>query len=233
MMSAQLLGSAAALGACAGSCLPSVARTATRVAMRSDGADETECKAVAALFRGRWVTALVAGVAALSVVSVAVEGWTPKGIAVTAFLLVLTVLAAIDFATMLLPDVLTIPLAVAGVVVNAWAVVVPLRDAMIGATVGFVALWSLSWTVRIIRGQDGMGFGDVKLACALGAWLGYRTLPHIGAAALILAGLYACALLVARKVGDDRFIPFGPFLAAGAALTALAGTPLYTFAMLG
>jgi leader peptidase (prepilin peptidase)/N-methyltransferase len=201
--------------------------------MLSDGADEAEREAVTTLFRGRWITALVTGVAALAVMSVAIEGWTLKGVALTGFLLVLAVLAAIDFATMLLPDVLTIPLAVAGVVVNAWAVVVPLRDAVIGATIGIVALWSLSWTVRIIRGQDGMGFGDVKLACALGAWLGYRTLPHVVAAALILAGLYACALLLARKVGDDRFIPFGPFLAAGAALTALAGTPLYTVAMLG
>jgi leader peptidase (prepilin peptidase)/N-methyltransferase len=185
------------------------------------------------MFRGRWTSGLVASVAVLSVASVAIEGWTIRGVVLTGFLLVLAVLAAIDFATMLLPDVLTIPLAVAGVVVNGWAVVVPLRDAALGATIGLVAFWSLYWAVRIACGREGMGFGDVKLTCALGAWLGYRALPHVAAVALILAGLYACWLDVARKVGDDRFIPFGPFLAAGAALTALAGTPLYEFAMRG
>ncbi|APA90295.1 A24 family peptidase (plasmid) [Paraburkholderia sprentiae WSM5005] len=231
MMSTQLLGSAAALGACAGSCLPSIARTATQVALLSDGADESECEAVAMLFRGCWTPAFVAGVAALSVASVAIEGCTIRGVALTGFLLVLAVLAAIDFATMLLPDVLTIPLTVAGIVVNAWAVVVPLQDAALGATIGFFAFGCLYWAVRFVCGREGMGFGDVKLACALGAWLGYQALPHIVAAALILAGLYACALVIARKVDDDRFIPFGPFLAAGAALSGLLGTPLYALAM--
>nr|WP_052148566.1 A24 family peptidase [Paraburkholderia sacchari] len=171
--------------------------------------------------------ASAAGAAVLSAASVAIAGCTAKGVALAVLLLVLVVLTVIDLATMLLPDVITIPLVVVGLLVNASATVASLHDAMLGAAIGFLVFWSLYWSIRVVSRREGMGFGDVKLACAIGAWLGFRPLLHILAAAVLLAGLYACVLAMSRKISDDHLIPFGPFLAAGAALTALVGTPLY------
>lgn len=228
MTSAELLGSAAAFGACAGGYAPSLARAATRVALRSEGASEAECADVTSLFRDKWVFASAAAVSMLSGASIAIEGCTAKGVALAALLFVLAMLAAIDLATLLLPDAMTIPLVVVGLLVNVSATIVPLRDAVLGTAIGFLGFWLLYWSIRLVSRREGMGLGDVKLACALGAWLGYRPLPHIFAVAVLLAGLYACVLAMSRRISEDRLIPFGPFLAAGAALTAFGGTPLYT-----
>lgn len=162
-----------------------------------------------------------------SAAAVAIEGCTAKGVALAVLLLALVILAAIDLATMLLPDAITIPLAIIGLLVNVSATIVPLREAVLGSAIGFLGFWSLYWSIRLVSRREGMGRGDVKLACAFGAWLGYHPLPHIFATAVLMAGLYACVLALSRKINEDRLIPFGPFLAAGAALTALVGTPLY------
>jgi leader peptidase (prepilin peptidase)/N-methyltransferase len=72
-----------------------------------------------------------------------------------------------------------------------------------------------------------MGYGDFKLLAALGAWLGWTALPQI---ILIAAVTGAVVGLVATWIGRMRFeepLPFGPFLAAGGAVTLFLGTPLY------
>ena len=53
----------------------------------------------------------------------------------------------------------------------------PLADAVIGAIAGYLALWIVYWLFKLIRGKEGMGYGDFKLLAALGAWLGWQMLP--------------------------------------------------------
>ena len=50
---------------------------------------------------------------------------------------------------------------------------------MIGAVAGYLALWTIYWLFKLIRGKEGMGYGDFKLLAALGAWLGWQMLPVI------------------------------------------------------
>ena len=50
---------------------------------------------------------------------------------------------------------------------------------MIGAIAGYLTLWSIYWLFKLIRGKEGMGYGDFKLLAALGAWLGWKMLPLI------------------------------------------------------
>jgi leader peptidase (prepilin peptidase)/N-methyltransferase len=72
-----------------------------------------------------------------------------------------------------------------------------------------------------------MGHGDFKLLAALGAWLGWAALPQV---MVIAAVTGAVAGLGATWLGRMRFsepLPFGPFLAAGGAITLFAGTPAY------
>jgi leader peptidase (prepilin peptidase)/N-methyltransferase len=125
----------------------------------------------------------------------------------------LLTLAVIDFRAMILPDVIVLPLLWIGLLANLHGRFVPLADAVIGATAGYMALWIVSRLYRLIRKRDGMGDGDLKLLAALGAWLGWRMLPPI----LLIAAVVAIAVTViavwsGRRSTADA-LPFGASLA--------------------
>ncbi|HEY5308434.1 MAG TPA: A24 family peptidase, partial [Casimicrobiaceae bacterium] len=116
---------------------------------------------------------------ALAVAAILRFGPTWTGLAACGFLWTLLALTFIDFDTQLLPDDITLPLLWAGLAVNLFGVFVPLRDAVIGAIAGYLALWAVYWLFKLIRGKEGMGYGDFKLLAALGAWLGWHMIIPI------------------------------------------------------
>ena len=142
----------------------------------------------------------------------------------------LMLLAHIDARTCLLPDALTFPLLWLGLGAG-WAGwgVVPLHDAVAGAMAGYGSLWLLLQGFRLARGVEGMGYGDLKLMAALGAWLGWQALPWVllGACA---AGI-VFALIKGGGVRRSASYPFGPFLAAAsvAVFMAAPGLKLYFY----
>ena len=106
-------------------------------------------------------------------------GPTPQailGIIVTWFLVAMSM---IDFDTQLLPDSLTLPLMWIGLLAALLPVFTDLRSAVIGAACGYMILWTIYHLFKIITGKEGMGFGDFKLLAALGALLGWQSLPSI------------------------------------------------------
>jgi leader peptidase (prepilin peptidase)/N-methyltransferase len=166
--------------------------------------------------------------AALTVAAIVRFGATPAGIAASVFLWMLVALTFIDFDTQLLPDNLTLPMLWAGLFANLVGAVpsVILRDAVIGAIAGYLLLWLIYWAFKLIRGKEGMGYGDFKLLAALGAWLGWQMLPLI----VLLSSVVGAAIgisLVAFK-GRDHQIPlaFGPYLAIAGAIALFFGKPL-------
>jgi leader peptidase (prepilin peptidase)/N-methyltransferase len=162
--------------------------------------------------------------------AVSLYAFGPDWLAVAAFGLCATLLATsvIDFDTKYLPDTLTLPLLWAGLIVNLGeGGFVSLRDAVIGAITGYLFLWCVYWLFRLVRGVEGMGYGDFKLLAALGAWLGWMALPQIVLVSAIAGALVG---LIATWRGTMRFeepLPFGPFLAIGGVATLFFGTPLY------
>ena len=129
----------------------------------------------------------------------------------------LLALALIDQRELTLPDVLTLPLVLAGLIVAALgrriglAPVLDLPEAAIGAAVGFISFAVLAWTYRKLRGREGLGLGDAKLLGAAGAWVGAAHLPMV----VLLAALVALAVALARgwHRRPDMQVPFGPYLA--------------------
>ncbi|NPT35706.1 prepilin peptidase [Paraburkholderia xenovorans] len=165
--------------------------------------------------------------AALAAGSLALFGPTLTALAAFGLCAALLAMSAIDIDTHLLPDSLTLPLLWAGIIVNFNGMFANLHDAVLGAIFGYLVLWVVHWLFRLVRGVEGMGYGDFKLLAALGAWLGWAALPQI---VLIAAVAGAVIGLLATWRGRMRFeepLPFGPFLAAGGALTLFLGTPLY------
>ncbi len=145
--------------------------------------------------------------------------WVSVGLVAT-----LIVLADIDRRTMLLPDILTFPLLVAGLAVTAWLAPARFFDHAIGAAAGYAMLAFVGWLYFRFRGRDGLGLGDAKLLAAAGAWLGWQALASVvmlGAiAALVCVAFLA---VIGRSIGRHQALPFGPFLCLGIWLSWLYG----------
>jgi leader peptidase (prepilin peptidase)/N-methyltransferase len=167
------------------------------------------------------IVELAAGVAALAAIWKFGATWT--GLAACAFLWTLIALAFIDADTQLLPDDLTLPLLWGGLVANLFGLFVPLASAVIGAVAGYLALWTIYWLFKLIRGKEGMGYGDFKLLAALGAWLGWPMLPQIVLVSSVLGAVGGIAAMALQ--GRDRAapLPFGPWLAGAGAVALFFG----------
>jgi leader peptidase (prepilin peptidase)/N-methyltransferase len=166
--------------------------------------------------------------AALTVAAVVRFGVGAEGLAACVYLWMLVALTFIDFDTQLLPDNLTLPLLWTGLLANLLGAVpsVTLRDAVIGAIAGYLILWGVYWAFKLIRGKEGMGYGDFKLLAALGAWLGWKSLVPIVALSSLVGAAIGIGLVVFK--GRDHQVPlaFGPYLAIAGAIALFFGKQL-------
>jgi leader peptidase (prepilin peptidase)/N-methyltransferase len=150
-------------------------------------------------------------------------GLSWQGAAACVFLWTLIALTFIDFDTQFLPDNLTLPLLWAGLLANLFDLFVPLRDAVIGAIAGYLALWIVYWLFRLIRGKEGMGYGDFKLLAALGAWLGWQMLPLIVLLSSVVGAFIGISLIVFKGRDHDVPLAFGPYLAIAGGIALFYG----------
>ena len=164
--------------------------------------------------------------AALAVAAVWRFGPTWQAAAACVFLWTLVALTFIDFDSQLLPDGLTLPLLWAGLLANMFDLFVPLRTAVIGAVAGYLSLWVVYWLFKLIRGKEGMGYGDFKLLAALGAWLGWQMLPLIVLLSSVVGAAIGIMLIVFR--GREHGVPlaFGPYLAIAGVIALFFGQAL-------
>ena len=139
-------------------------------------------------------------------------------------------LALIDLDHKRLPDVIVLPAyVVGGLALSAIS--------LAGGDVGSLGRAALSavgcfafYFILLVAQPGGMGFGDVKLAGALGlylGWLGWGALVVGVFSAFLLGGLFALGLLVGRRAGRKTRVPFGPWMLLGAAVGVAVGEPLW------
>ncbi len=162
--------------------------------------------------------------AVLSMVVAWRVGFKPELLALLGFTWVLITLFMIDAKTMLLPDVLTYPLLWVGLLLNRHNLFANLNDAVIGAVVGYLSLWSVFHLFRLLTGKEGMGHGDFKLLAALGAWGGWQILPFVIFSSSLFGAIFGILWMVAKRTRESMPMPFGPWLAM-AGLVALIFQP--------
>ncbi len=150
----------------------------------------------------------------------------------TCFALVFTwsliCLALIDLHTTLLPDSITLPLMWLGLLISLYPVFVNTHQALIGAAAGYLSLWLVFQTFKLITGKEGMGFGDFKLLAALGAWLGWVKLPIVILLSSLAGAVIGITMMVFFKHRRDKPIPFGPYLAIAGFIALIWGDTLNT-----
>ncbi|TNM64498.1 prepilin peptidase [Streptomyces sp. NP160] len=135
-------------------------------------------------------------------------------------------LALIDLDVRRLPDAIVLPsYAAAAILLGLAALIQHDGAALLRAVGGGALLWLLYFALAVAR-PGGMGFGDVKLAGVLGAYLGYAGWAALvvgGFAAFLLGGLAGAALLAVRRTDRTGTLPFGPFMLGAAVLGLVAG----------
>jgi len=140
-------------------------------------------------------------------------GWTVVFAITLALGWALLTLAAIDILAFRLPDILTFPLAAAGLLV-AQVVAHDLWAHVAGAAIGYCAFAAIAWGFERARGREGLGLGDAKLAAAAGAWLGWMPLPSVVLIACAAGFLWVASLAIVRgRAALAERIPFGMALA--------------------
>ncbi len=128
-------------------------------------------------------------------------------------------LAVIDWRSFRLPNRLTKPLIALGLIYQ-FILSLDFYPYLLGAVLGYAVFWTIERAYRLIRKRDGLGRGDAKLLALGGAWCGATALPFI----ILIASSSALAYVLTQPADErrDLKIPFGPFLAAGIAVTFIA-----------
>lgn len=166
---------------------------------------------------------LAGGIVALTAVLAFPTPWH----SLAALWLFLSLLAVffIDLEHRIIPDEISLGGTVLGLVLAHWTI--GLKPALAGAAAGAAGLFLVGWFYRRVRGRDGMGFGDVKLAAMLGAFLGLSGLVMTVLFASVLGSATGFALIAARRGSGATALPFGSFLAPAAVVALLWGPAVW------
>lgn len=153
-------------------------------------------------------------------------GLSTRLVADVIFMAALIVVSFIDLDHQIIPDVISLPGIVVGLVfaVAGWGP--PLVASVAGVLLGGGILYAVAAGYQLLTGREGMGGGDIKLLAMIGAFLGWR-----GVLVTLVLGSFTGALigigLMAVRGADSRVpIPFGPFLALGAVCALFCGDAL-------
>ncbi len=134
--------------------------------------------------------------------------WLLAAIITTTLLLIVTV---VDYATLRIPNVMTLTLLVWAAIQMLW-----LGHPTLGAALGGFLVGGIGFFILALMGRGALGMGDVKLAAAIGLLFGFPGVVVALFWGVIFGGLAALALLVTRRAGLKSSFAYGPYLAAGA-----------------
>lgn len=147
----------------------------------------------------------------------------------------LIVVTFIDLEHKLIPDVISIPGIVAGAMARLTFMHGPLTpvlvDIILGILVGGGFLCIVAISYELLKKQEGLGGGDVKLACMLGAFFGWKAIIFILLASSILGSIVGLFLIFVLKKGLKFAMPFGPFLVAAAYIYLFFGEKILSWYM--
>jgi len=139
----------------------------------------------------------------------------------------LIALTVIDLREQLLPDSLTLPLLWLGLLLSCLGLFATPRASILGAALGYLALWSVYHLFKLVTGKEGMGYGDFKLLAALGAWFGAGSLVLIVLLSSVVGALVGLSLMAFAGHRRDQPIPFGPYLAGAGWIVLIWGAVLH------
>ena len=164
--------------------------------------------------------------AILSVVTALHFGYSLQTVAALGFTWALIALFLIDFDHQILPDSITLPLLWTGLLLSLFNLFVDSHNSIVGAIAGYLVLWTIFHAFKLLTGKEGMGYGDFKLLGALGAWVGWQSLPVVILFSSVVGAAIGITLMLFKGRDHSQPMPFGPFLAAAGWMTLLWGNDI-------
>lgn len=153
-------------------------------------------------------------------------GLSPLFFSFLAFSAALLVITFIDLDHRIIPDVISLPGIVIGVILALTGISVSIKSSLIGLLAGGGSLFIVAYIYEAITKREGMGGGDVKLLAMIGAWLGWQAVLFTLFFASLLGTIIGGTVMLIQKEGRYYAIPFGPFLALAALAYIFFGRPL-------
>lgn len=128
----------------------------------------------------------------------------------------LVVVSCIDLDHQIIPDAISLPGVLLGVIFAGVNPAVGWQSALIGAALGGGILFAVALGYQALTNRQGMGGGDVKLLAMIGAFLGWRAVPFTLLLASFLGSVVGLGTMIRQRSNTRLALPFGPFLACGA-----------------
>jgi leader peptidase (prepilin peptidase) / N-methyltransferase len=142
-------------------------------------------------------------------------GLSAEGVLYFFFVAALVAVAFIDLDHKIIPDVISLPGILAGLLVSPFLASITWWESLIGVIAGGGSLFLVAFLYERATGREGMGGGDIKLLAMIGGWMGWKALPLILFMSSLSGTLIGGAALLLSGEGYRKRIPFGPFLSLG------------------
>ena len=154
-------------------------------------------------------------------------GFTPVAWAYAALVSALIVVTGTDLSHTMIPDAVTLPGIVVGLLCAALILPITLMESLMGVLVGGELLWFLTRISPYVFGKEGMGGGDIKLMAMVGAFIGWQPVLLAIMIGSFLGSVIGGALMISGVISRREPIPFGPFLAIGSLLALIFHQSLF------
>jgi len=141
----------------------------------------------------------------------------------------LIIIAFIDLQEQIIPDIISLPGIVVGLILSFIVPYISFINSALGALVGGGIILIIAWVGSIIFKKEAMGGGDVKLTAMIGAFLGWRYTIISLFLGFFLGALTGIVLIMTKIKKREDDIPFGPFIALGSIITLLWGEKIISW----
>jgi leader peptidase (prepilin peptidase)/N-methyltransferase len=147
--------------------------------------------------------------------------FTSFGLSITAvgyflFCAALLVIIWIDVHHQIIPDRISLPGIVVGFFFSFFNPNLSWQSSLLGILAGGGVLYAIALLYYVLRKQEGMGGGDIKLLAMIGAFLGWQSLLFVIFFSSLTGSIAGIAAMIRQKKGGASRIPFGPFLSVAA-----------------
>jgi leader peptidase (prepilin peptidase)/N-methyltransferase len=143
-------------------------------------------------------------------------GLTLEGLIYFVFISSLIAITFIDIDHKIIPDVITLPGILMGLIASFALPAVGFKDSIIGMLVGGGALWVVAWVYYVLTRKDGMGGGDIKLLAMMGTIIGLKGVIFTIFVSSAVGTLVGVTVMMVKGKDMKFAVPFGPFLSIGA-----------------
>lgn len=153
-------------------------------------------------------------------------GVTAEAFVYAALYSALIVITGTDLSDLIIPNAITFPGIVIGVISASVVLPLGLVNSLLGVLIGGGVLWFLWWVSPFIFKKQGMGQGDIKLMAMVGAFLGWKPALLAIMVGSFVGSVIGVGLMVFKVIRRGEYLPFGPFLALGSVIALFYYEPL-------